>query len=66
MGAFIIAGVILVISVGTFALALGGAAMSDSPSASDASVSFGFSALIGGAVLSGLVASSHWWPHIGW
>lgn len=64
MGAFIIAGIVFVITVLISLVMLFGAGMSDSPSAA-ASVPVK-ATFITGTVIALLIAASHWLPHIGW
>lgn len=64
MGAFILA---TIVAVGTILISgclLFGASMSDSPtSAADVPVK---STFFIGMACAGLIAASHWMPHIGW
>jgi len=62
MGAFIIAVIILVLTILGTILYIFGNAMSDTTGNNLNP----FPMFIGGCVLAAIVASSHWWPHIGW
>lgn len=62
MGAFILAGIIVVITLLGTVVYIFGNAMSDTTGTNLNP----FPGLIGGLVLAAVVASSHWWPHIGW
>jgi len=66
MGAFIIAGIILVVTLIVSGIGVFGAGMSDSPSASADFMDTIKFVFFGGLSLSILVAASHWLPHIGW
>jgi hypothetical protein len=64
--AFILAFLVLAVTLGICAIGLFGAGMSDSPSASeDAEGTIKFVFFVG-VTLSVLIAASHWLPHIGW
>lgn len=62
MGAFILAGIIVVITIIATVVYIFGTAMSDVTGQG----SNPFPILIGGLVLAVLVAATHWLPHIGW
>lgn len=62
MGAFIIAGIIVVITILITALRIFAAMMSDT-TGNDLNPVPG---LLGGLALAALVAATHWLPHIGW
>jgi hypothetical protein len=66
MGAFIIAGSVLGLSVLWFLVQLFASGMSDSPSAAEEMSSNAVWSLAGGTILAALIAASHWLPHIGW
>jgi len=64
MAAFIIAAAVELGTLAACALMIFGAGMSDSPSAAaDVPVK---STFFIGTGLAGLIAASHWFPHIGW
>jgi hypothetical protein len=64
MGAFIIAGIVAVITIIISLLMLFAAGMSDAPSAvAKVPVT---STFVTGMVIAGLIAATHWLPHIGW
>lgn len=64
MGAFIIAGIVALVTLVISALMLFAAGMSDSPSAA-ANVPV-TSTFITGMIIAALIAATHWMPHIGW
>jgi hypothetical protein len=64
MGAFIIAGVVFVLTLVACVIILWGASMKPAPSADDTAPAK--ATFIGGTALSLLIAASHWLPHIGW
>lgn len=66
MLAFIIAGIVVVLTVGVCLLEAFASDMSDSPSASadvNASIPWHFGV---GLFIAAAIAGSHWFPHIGW
>ena len=64
--AFIIAGIVFLISLGIFLFIYIASMMSDSPSASADASSTATSVLIGGTIVAVLIASTHYLPHFGW
>ncbi len=64
MGAFILAGIVFVGTLLVSGLMLFAAGMSDNPSAAaDVPVK---STFFIGMTCAGLIAATHWMPHIGW
>jgi len=64
--AFIVAGLIAVTTIAVCAVMIFAAGMSDSPSASADVGGDALRTFVIGIVIAGLVAASHWLPHIGW
>lgn len=62
MGAFIIAGIVVVITILATVVYIFGNAMSDTTGQNLNP----FPILIGGLCLAALIAATHWLPHIGW
>lgn len=62
MGAFIIAGLVFVGTLGLTFLVAFGQGMADAPVYDNTPLYI----LVGGSVLSLLCVASHWGPHIGW
>jgi hypothetical protein len=60
--AFIVAGLVFVITMGLAFLTIMADMMSDSVSDQYTPVPV----LIVGLSLTAIIASSHWWPHLGW
>ena len=66
MIAFILAGIVAVLTIGICLLEAFASGMSDNPSASadvNASIPWHFGI---GMMLAAAIALSHWFPHIGW
>lgn len=62
MGAFIVAAIVMVITLGATALEIGGGMMSDNPGVQAEP----WPILIGGSLIAALVTATHWMPHLGW
>jgi hypothetical protein len=63
MGAFIIAGIVFAVTVLATVAIIFADGMSDAPSVQGISP---WPTLIGGSVISAMIAATHWMPHIGW
>lgn len=66
MGAFITAGVLLFGTLCLSGVILFAAGMSDSTAAAREVESLAKAVFVGGLLVSVVIASSHWFPHIGW
>ena len=66
MGAFILAGLVFVVTLVVCVIGLMAAGMSDSPSGSDAVAADVLWWFIGGTCIAVLISATHFMSHIGW
>ena len=66
MGAFIVAGIVFIATVGISFIMIFAAGMSDNPSASQEVGRQALGTFLTGCVIAGIIAGTHWMPSIGW
>jgi hypothetical protein len=66
MWAFIIAGIVFVLGLGYSVLELFGGGMSDNPSDNQAAPGKALRDLVITVVITTVIASTHYFPHLGW